>query len=84
MSQLARIAYIELDNSTQESYLVLKGELPIDKEKVDCYWYESDITPAEFAGEVKDLLEFYDTLVVAMPLPEQFMKEIEKYGNEAE
>lgn len=83
MSQLARIAYIELDSSTQENYLILKGELPIEKEKVDCYWYEDGITPAEFAGEIKDLLEFYDTLVVGMPLPEQLMKEIEKYGNEA-
>ena len=83
MSQLARIAYIELDGSPASSYLVLKGELPVEKEKIDCYWYEDDTTPEEFAGEVKDLLEFYDTVVVAQPLPEEFMKEIEKYGNEA-
>lgn len=78
------IAYIEIGNFPAESYLVLKGKLPIEKEKIDIYWYEEDIAPKEFAGEVNDLLEFYDTVVMATPLPNNLRKEVEKYGNEAE
>ena len=78
MMQLPKIAYIELDSSPASDYLVLKGELPVEKEKIDIYWYENDVTPEEFAGEIEDLLEFYNTVIVATPLPEQFIKEIEK------
>lgn len=77
-----QIAYIEVGDISPQSYLVLKGQLPIEKEKIDCYWYEKDIAAEEFAGEVNDLLEFYDTLVLGTPFPEQLREEVEKYGNE--
>lgn len=79
-----QIAYIEVGDISPQSYLILKGQLPTGKEKIDCYWYEEDIAAEEFAGEVNDLLEFYDTLVVGTPLPERLRKEVKKYGNEAE
>lgn len=78
-----QIAYIEVGEISPQNYVILKGQLPIEKEKMDCYWYEEDTTAEEFAVEVDDLLEFYDVLVVGTPLPEQLRKEAEKYGNEA-
>lgn len=78
-----QIAYIEVGDISSQSYLVLKGQLPIEKKKIDCYWYEEDIAAEEFAGEVNDLLEFYDTVVLGLPVPEQLREEVEKYGNEA-
>lgn len=79
---MAQLAYIELDGVPATNYLVLKGNLPTNKQQIDYYWYEKDILPKEFACEIKDLLDFYETVVVAMPLPKKFLKEIEKYGNE--
>lgn len=78
-----QIAYVEVGEISPQNYIILKGQLPTEEEKVDCYWYEEDITAEEFAGEVNDLLKFYDVLVVGTPLPEQLRKEVEKYGNEA-
>lgn len=78
-----QIAYIEVGDISSQSYLVLKGQLPIEKKKIDCYWYEEDIAAEEFAGEVNDLLEFYDTVVLGLPVPEQLREKVEKYGNEA-
>lgn len=78
-----QIAYIEVGDISSQSYLVLKGQLPIEKKKIDCYWYEEDIAAEEFVGEVNDLLEFYDTVVLGLPVPEQLREEVEKYGNEA-
>lgn len=75
-----QIAYIEVGDIPPQSYLILKGQLPTEKEKIDYYWYEEDIAAEEFAGEINDLLEFYDTLVVGTPL----RKEVKKYGNETE
>lgn len=78
-----QIAYIEVGDISSQSYLVLKGQLPIEKKKIDCYWYEEDIAAEEFAGEVNDLLKFYDTVVLGLPVPEQLREKVEKYGNEA-
>lgn len=75
---MAQLAYIELDGIFATNYLVLKGKLPTNKQQIDHYWYEKDILPKEFAYEVKDLLDFYETVVVAMPLPNKFLKEIKK------
>lgn len=84
MKDRNQIAYIEVGEISPQGYIILKGQLPTEKENVDCYWYENDITAEEFAGEVNDLLEFYDTVVIGTPLPKNLGKEIEKYGNEVE
>ena len=53
--------------------------MPEDKKKTscDCYWYEDDITIEDFRTEVKDLLEFYDTVILGLPIREQLMEEKE-------
>ena len=81
---VAQIAYIEVGDTIKTNYLMLKGQTSENKKKVDCYWYEEDITAEEFAAEVNDLLEFYETVVLGLPIPEHLMKERDANGNEIE
>lgn len=83
---MAQIAYIDVGNTTKTDCLILKGQMPEDKKKTscDCYWYEDDITIEDFRTEIKDLLEFYDTVVLGLPIREQLIEERDINGNEVE
>lgn len=81
---MAQMAYIDIGDNEKTDCMILKGQMPEEKEKIDCYWYEEDIAAEEFAAEVNDLLEFYETVVLGLPIPEYLMKKRDTNGNEVE
>lgn len=52
------------------------GDLPIQKTKVDIYYYDENITAAELRQEIRDLKEFYAGVLCALPYPEKFQEVI--------
>lgn len=50
------VALIEIGNMPKDGCM---GDLPVQKTKVDIYYYDEDITAAELRQEIRDLKEFY-------------------------
>lgn len=75
-----KLAIVQVgDNEASNRYIKNKikdcVEVGID---VKHYWYPEDISESDFLIEVKDLQEFYDGVIVQMPLPPQISDEAVK------
>lgn len=72
-----KTAIVEFGNCEKTGWVALKGELPQGEQvRAHVYWYPDDITTAEALGELADLSEHYETVVVVTPMPKELESEL--------
>lgn len=68
-----KYALVEFGECDKNGYVVAKGEFPCVTEKplkAHPYWYPDDTTLEEAKQEIIDLAEFYENVLIVLPLPE--------------
>ena len=78
MDQECKFALVEFGECDKNGYIVAQGKFPCTTEpiKAKTYWYPDDITFEEAQQEIIDLAEFYENVLITLPVPEHLDKRI--------
>ena len=75
-----KTAIIEFGYDDKDGYVFIKGEsLNGQRMLAHTYWYPEDITNDEANQEIADLCEFYENVVIVLPIPAQLQFEVLKH-----
>ena len=78
--QECKTAIIEFGYDDKDGYVFIKGEdLNGQRMLAHTYWYPEDITNDEANQEIADLCEFYENVVIVLPIPAQLQFEVLKH-----
>ena len=77
--QECKTAIVEFGHDNKEEYVFIKGaSLNGQRMLAHTYWYPEDITNDEANQEIADLCEFYENVVIVLPIPDQLQFEVLK------
>lgn len=80
MDQKCKTAIMEFGYGDKDGYVFIKGEsLNGQRTLAHTYWYPEDITNDEANQEIADLCEFYENVVIVLPIPAQLQLEVLKH-----
>lgn len=78
--QKVKTAIIEFGYDDKDGYVFIKREsLNRQRMLAHTYWYPEDITNDEANQEIADLCEFYENVVIVLPIPAQLQFEVLKH-----
>ena len=78
--QECKTAIMEFGYDDKDGYVFIKGEaLNGQRMLAHTYWYPEDITNDEANQEIADLCEFYENVVIVLPIPVQLQFEVLKH-----
>jgi hypothetical protein len=70
--QECKTAIVEFGYDNKDEYVFIKGaSLNGQRMLAHTYWYPEDITNDEANQEIADLCEFYENVVIVLPIPAQ-------------
>ena len=80
MNQECKYALVEFGECDKNGYVVVKGGFPCMTEPVfaKTYWYPDDITSEEAKQEIIDLKEFYENILIVLPIPEHLIIDLDE------
>lgn len=75
-----KTAIVEFGYDDKDGYVFIKGA-PLNGQRMlaHTYWYPEDITNDEANQEIADLCEFYENVVIVLPIPAQLQFEVLKH-----
>lgn len=75
-----KTAIVEFGYDDKDGYVFIKGaSLNGQRMLAHTYWYPEDITNDEANQEIADLCEFYENVVIVLPIPAQLQLEVLKH-----
>ena len=78
--QECKTAIIEFGYNDKDGYVFIKGaSLNEQRMLAHTYWYPENITNDEANQEIADLCEFYENVVIVLPIPAQLQFEVLKH-----
>ena len=78
--QECKTAIVEFGYNDKDGYVFIQGETAIGERTIaHTYWYPEDITNDEANQEIVDLCEFYENVVIVLPISAQLHFEVLKH-----